>query len=225
MFQSSAPEQTDERYSRKASREATQRSSKPANVLTPAGVSMSRFDAWLDGDKQAAMFHSWLMAEDWTWLAHALGLVVDLSNLPKTISANKRNSNRANIEIHSVRTAMKRGALGFAEPHMVVVVTQWRAGFFDRKTQEARDKAPGAWDSKDRDFKYRAGCTLLIDPEEMRIRRVIRTPGNVANGDELDRMRRYLLDGLSPPNAFAQIAERLGGSAEPFALLHSQMGE
>jgi hypothetical protein len=225
MFQNSAPQQTDERYSRKASRAAPQQPNKPADVLTPAGMSMSRFRVWLDGDRQAAMFHSWLMAEDWTWLAHALGLVVDVSRLPKTISANKRNASQANIEIHSVRTAMKRGVLGFPEPHMVVVVTQWRAGFFDRKTQKARDKTPGAWDSEDRDFKYRAGCTLLIDPEETRILRVIRTPGNVANEDELDRMRRYLLDGLSPPNAFAQIAERLGGSAEPFALLHSQLGE
>ena len=72
------------------------------------------------------------------------------------------------------------------------------------------DTKPGAWDDPERDFKYRAGCTLLIDPEEMQIRRVIRTPGPVDDEDELDRMRHYLLDGLSPPNAFAGVAARFG---------------
>jgi hypothetical protein len=75
---------------------------------------MARSDIWLDGDKQAAVFHSWLMDEDGTWLADALGLIVDTSGLPMTISTKKRNPNRANIEIHSVRTAMKRGALAMA---------------------------------------------------------------------------------------------------------------
>lgn len=228
MFQESAPGDTtgDEAYSRKAKRvwQTPQRRSGPSNVLTPAGLSMSRFHTWLDADKQAATFHSWLMAEDWTWLAGALGLVVDVSNLPKTISARRRDPNRANIEIHSVRTAMKRGPLGFPEPHIVVVVTQWRAGFFDRNTQKQRDQEPGAWDSENRDFKYRAGCTLLIEPEKMVIRRVIRTPGDVANDAELDRMRKYLLNDLTPVNAFAPIATRLGDTAEPFALLHSHAG-
>ena len=39
---------------------------------------MPRFDTWLDADKQAAMFHAWLMDEDLTWLSLALGLVVDV---------------------------------------------------------------------------------------------------------------------------------------------------
>jgi hypothetical protein len=129
-----------ENYSRKASR-ATSRlpSIKPASVLTPAPLSMKRFDIWLDADKQAAMFHSWLLDEDWTWLARALGLVVDVGNI-KTISAQDRDPNRANIEIHAIRTAMKRGALGFPEPHMVVVVTQWRAGFLNKDKQRKMDE-------------------------------------------------------------------------------------
>lgn len=40
---------------------------------------------------------------------------------------------------------MKRGALGWPEQHMVVVVTQWRAGFFDRAKQADMDKQPNAW--------------------------------------------------------------------------------
>ena len=195
---------------------------KPRDVLTPTGLSMLRFDTWADADRQAALFHGWLMDEDsWSWMANTLGLIVEVQNLPMTIAA--RRSNRANVEIHSVRTAMKRGALGWPEQHMVVVVTQWRAGFFDDETQKQKDTQPGAWNDPC-DFKYRAGCTLLIDPEEMRIRRVIRTPGTVADEGELVRMRRYLLGGLTPSNAFAPITERLGDRVEPFALLHSQGG-
>jgi hypothetical protein len=187
---------------------------------------MPRFDTWADADDQAMMFHSWLMDEDWTWLAQALGLVVDMKTLPKTIA---NHDNRANIEIHSVRTAMKRGTLGWPEQHIVVVVTQRRAGYFDKAKQQTKDGQAGLWDEH-ADFKYRAGCTLMIDPEKMQIRRVIRTPGTVADDNELDRMRRYLLGGLTPPNAFDGIATRFGeparfgGNVEPFALLHSQGG-
>jgi hypothetical protein len=170
------------------------------------------------------MFHAWLLDEDWTWLAQALGLVVEVGDV-KTISEHSRHPNRANIEVHAVRTALKRGALDFPEPHMVVVVTQWRAGFLDNGKQKEMDRTPGAHDHPERDFKYRAGCTLLIDPEQMEIRRVIRTPGTVANDDELDRMRRYLLGGLTPPDAFQGIAARLADNAEPFAFLHSHGGE
>jgi hypothetical protein len=161
------------------------------------------------------------MDEDLTWLSLALGLVVDVDGLPMTISS--RNG-RANIEVHSVRTAMKQGALGWPEQHMVVVLTQWRAGFFDKDKQKAKDHVLDSANDLERDFKYRAGYPLLIDPEEMQIRRVIRTPGTMADEDELDRMRDYLLGGLTPLDAFAPVSARLAATAEPFAFLHSQGG-
>ena len=52
---------------------------------------MPRFDTWVDADKQAAMFHSWLMDEDCSWLSDALGLVVEVADLPMTISARQRD--------------------------------------------------------------------------------------------------------------------------------------
>ena len=107
---------------------------------------------------------------------------------------------------------------------MVVVLTQWRAGFFDKDKQKAKDQVLDSANDLERDFKYRAGCTLLIDPEEMQIRRVIRTPGTVADEDELDRMRDYLLGGLTPLDAFAPVAARFAATAEPFAFLHSHGG-
>jgi hypothetical protein len=90
--------------------------------------------------------------------------------------------------------------------------------------QAQMDQTPGSCDHPSRDFKYRAGCTLLIDPEEMKIRRVIRTPGRVDDDGELDRMRHYLLNGLSPPNAFASATDLFDDKIEPFALLHAHAG-
>jgi hypothetical protein len=224
MFQNRAPAASDASYAQKVKRAMPQLpAGMSGDVLRPAPLWMERGELWLNVDKQAAMFHSWLLAEEWAWLVGALGLVVHVGDL-RTISANHRRPDRANIEIHSIRTAMKRGPLGFPEPHMVVVISQWRAGFFDKATQQKMDKTPGAY-AGERDFKYRAGCTLLIDPEKMEVRRVIRTPGTVADDNELDRMRRYLLDGLSPPDAFQGVARRFDENAEPFALLHSHGGE
>jgi hypothetical protein len=225
IFTHATPSARTKDYRLKAERVATLSASGPSSdILKPTGLQLSRRELWLDADKQAFMFHDWLMDESWRWMADTLGLVVEIGKRPRTISANRKNPDRANIEIHSVRTAIKRGALGWSEPHIVVVVTQWRAGFFDRGKQKEMDTRIGAWGDPSRDFRYRAGCTLLIDPQGMRIRRVIRTPGTVDDPDELERMRRYLLDGLSPPNAFAPVAARFSSSAEPFALLHSHGG-
>jgi hypothetical protein len=223
LFSQSAPASSDENYAHKTTRasSASLSTAQSGNVLTPARLSMPRFDTWLDADKQAAMFHAWLLDEDCAWLSLALGLVVNIRDLPMTISS---KNGRASIEVHSVRTAMKQGALGWPEQHMVVVLTQWRAGYFDKEIQKAKDQNANSANNLDQDFKYRAGCTLLIDPQEMQIRRVIRTPGTVADDDELDRMRGYLLKGLAPPNAFAPVSERFGASAEPFAFLHSHDG-
>jgi hypothetical protein len=119
---------------------------------------------------------------------------------------------------------MKRGPLGWAEKYLVVVVTQRRVGYFDTKTQAEKDQTPGAWRDPNPDFKYRAGCTLLIDPERTQIKRVVRTPHRIDEREGLDRLREYLANGLSAPNAFAGPDAWLKPSAEPFAFLHSQMG-
>ncbi len=193
----------------------------PQDALAPLSLSMTRRELWLEADRQAALFHAWLLDEDVAWLANCLGLVVFNANLPQTVSS--RNG-RASVEIHSVRTVMKRGPLGWAEKYLVVVVTQRRVGYFDTKTQAEKDQTPGAWRDPNPDFKYRAGCTLLIDPERTQIKRVVRTPHRIDEREGLDRLRQYLANGLSAPNAFAGPDAWLKPSAEPFAFLHSQMG-
>ena len=74
------------------------------------------------------------------------------------------------------------------------------------------------------DFRYRAGCTLLLNPVTMEVRRVIRTPGTIADDAQLARVRRFLTGELQPGNAFDAARAALQ-AREPFALLHQDSGE
>lgn len=223
FFKQAAPfKATDDVYSLKSARIVTSgahQRSEAGKVFRPTPLSWSRHDAWVDADRQAANLHAWLMSEETTSLLDVLGLVVGVSGLPKTIAA--KDGRRANVEVHSVRTAVKQSALGWSEPHMVAVIMQWRAGYFDENMQKEMDGTKGAWQLKNWDFKYRAGCTVLFDPEGMDVRRVIRTPGRVDNEEGLRQMRNYLRRDLARSDAFYGVSSRLAANSEPFAFLHA----
>lgn len=74
------------------------------------------------------------------------------------------------------------------------------------------------------DFIYRAGCTLLINPNTMEVRRVIRTPGTIKDDGHLERMRKYLVQGASGGERVLYEGPQRH-SDEPFALLHSEAEE
>src|SRR5262249_12260711 len=55
------PPASDDQHTRKGARAPPpQPPGKPDRMLTPTPLSMRRFEIWLDTDKQAAWFHSWL---------------------------------------------------------------------------------------------------------------------------------------------------------------------
>ena len=75
---------------------------------------------------------------------------------------------------------------------------------------------------RDPDFIYRAGCTLIMNQTTMEVRRVIKTPGTIADNVQLNKLRRFLVEGgLEPGNAFELSAKQMD-SREPFALLHRE---
>ena len=107
---------------------------------------------------------------------------------------------------------------------LVVEITQRRRGYFDPVKQKEMDGRRSIPRDDKGDFRYRAGCTLLIDPVSMTVRRVIRTAGTIADDAELERQRRFLVEGgLEPDNAYSAAASVLG-SKEPFAVLHRHGG-
>ena len=128
---------------------------------------------------------------------------------------------KVTVEIHSVRTAVRRNQRGASLTDLVVEITQRRRGYFDANRQRRIDACEEEIPAE-QDFIYRAGCTLLINPLTMEIRRVIRTPGTINDDVELERMRSYLVEGASVAvNAF-QMKGWLDRKAEPFAMLHAE---
>ena len=118
----------------------------------------------------------------------------------------KRSATTAlpSFEVHTVRMANRVGKRGQGEREYVVEVIQSRDGFFDPEVQKLADAGKAAeaerlWLASNRnrefnpDFRYRSGCTLMIDATSFAIRRVIRTRHRADEDAGLDRMRRHLL--------------------------------
>ena len=156
-------------------------------------------------------------------LARAIGLVLEEDNPPPTVFRSTGSSeNRVEVIVHSVRTALRRSPRGEPVTDLVVEITQGRRGYFDPAKQQLMDDTtkPGPAADDKGDFCYRAGCTVLINPKKMEVRRVIRTPGTIARDEQLEAMRRFLTEGgLEADNAF-DFARSALYAREPFALLH-----
>lgn len=175
-----------------------------------------RYKTWQSIEHNSEVFWSWLMNHGKALLP-ALGLVVD-DHAPTTVWRSKFTQLPA-VEVHSVRTAARRSPRGSMVTDLVVEITQRRRGYYDPKVQEEMD-GTGVEPSKEPDFRYRAGCTLLIDPASKSIRRVIRTSGTIADDEQLARVRTFLTGtGEEPRTAFWSARQELNAK-EPFAALH-----
>ncbi len=193
----------------------------------------NRFEVWQRMDKVSAALWRWLREGGDSYgraYSKAFGLVGadHPGGVPPTVySKDYGGGLEPTIEVHSVRPAIRRTAYGGPRTHLVVEITQRRRGYFDRKKQRAIDGGEIPLENDKPDFKYRAGCTLLIDPSSQQVRRVMRTVGDVADDKQLERVRRFRLgEGNATANAFdAGVADRFGVQrhgmrSEPFALLH-----
>lgn len=186
-----------------------------------------RFEVWKSLGKFKKEIWKWLYEGDNIGEKYAklFGLVInDLDAYPTVY----RKHGRPTVEIHSVRPAIRRTIHGSVRTDLVIEVTQRRRGYFDRREQEEQDSPGNVIDEDvDGDFKFRAGCTILIAPDTQEIRRVIRTFGTVNDNGELERVRKFLTgeSGVTG-NAFdAGLALSLSAASssdrdEPFALLH-----
>jgi hypothetical protein len=186
------------------------------NRLRGWDLDTDRFQTWLGMDQNSFVLWSWLVRGKGRDLAPAFGLVLDEAGAPRTVFRTRQG---VAVEVHSVRTAVRRTPRGSPATDLVVELTQRRRGYFEPGKQKRMDALPPGREPEKEDFVYRAGCTLLINRNTMEVRRVIRTPGTIADNRELARMRQFLSGGMEPANAFAPARLALG-AREPFALLH-----
>jgi hypothetical protein len=188
--------------------------------LQPWNLESDRYKTWEGVEKTSAALWAWLVKGSGKKLAPAIGIALDGAAKGKASIFRSRTTGEFAVEVHSVRTALRRTTRGATVPHLVVEITQRRRGYYDADRQ--RDVDNGKIPLKDGDsgdFRYRAGCTLLIDPQTMAVRRVIRTAGTIDDNDQLERVRGFLTGELEPTNAFEK-ARAAMVAREPFALLH-----
>lgn len=187
-------------------------------------VGKSRSDRWAKSEEAAALLHERLhrTKKVRNAILH-MGIVIKADPNLQTIYRNRYDERFHSVEIHAVRVATRLGDRGWAVPDLVVEITQRRRGYFDDKEQKERDEDGKFGKKPHGDFKFRAGCTLLVNPATYEIRRVIRSAGAIDDDEALGQMRWYLMRGAEPPNAFAS-PSLIATAREPFALLHRHYG-
>lgn len=119
-------------------------------------------------------------------LEKELGLALDPATAPQSI---RRKEGRVVYEIHSVRVARRILADGSARADLVIEIIQGRAGYLDVARQAEVDKG-NATASDGYDFRFRGGCTLIVDVATGEVRYVIRK--RITSEARLAAQRRYI---------------------------------
>jgi hypothetical protein len=146
----------------------------------------NRYEVWKELDRLRESVWKWLTqgdsyGEDY---AKIIGLIVNDHEAPRTVY---RKGAETTLEIHSARPTLRRTVDGSVRTDLVIEATQRRRGYFDKAKQAEMDARQPHEAVDEPDFKFRAGCTILIDPKTAEVRRIIRTPGNIASNEELER--------------------------------------
>ncbi len=170
--------------------------------------------------KNARLFHAWLTRGPIHGVLEEFGLTLDPQAPPSVYRG--RDGKTPAIEVHSVRVAQRPGPHGEISTDLVVEIVQRRRGFLKEGGQGAYDHAPEADPNVDGDFRFRRGCTLIIDTSRCVIRYAICNKGNVSKDEgELERVRKYLAEGSSQEkSAFWSTNSFHAQDSEQFAALH-----
>ncbi|MEL7497017.1 MAG: hypothetical protein AAFN77_05365 [Planctomycetota bacterium] len=175
---------------------------------------------WESTRKNAKIFHRWLTNSSIRKMLSDFGLTIN-PKAPPSVYRTTDGQTPA-VEIHSVRCAQRRGPRGEIRTDLVVEVCQRRRGYFDAEKQKKVDKSGAAVSRRETsDFRFRRGCTLIIDSTTHKIRYAIANRGSVLDNTELERVRKYLTGEESEPvNAFYASHGSAHGHEEHFAVLH-----
>jgi hypothetical protein len=191
-------------------------------ILDPAGRDRLESTRWdLYSDRQQVYdqmrdyryhVHRWFQKRQNPKIGSLMGLAIG-DNAPRTIS---RKNGLPLVEVHSIRPARRSSPDGQQMTELVVEITQRRRAFLDPQQQKAADK--GTKFPTERDFWFRGGCTLLVDPQTGFVRYSIRK--DITSNNRLERQRSFLNapDGSLRTTYFGN--PKLQTLVEPFACVH-----
>ncbi|MCB0640464.1 MAG: hypothetical protein KDC44_02445, partial [Phaeodactylibacter sp.] len=177
-----------------------------------------RKDAFHTMNKNAATLHSWLTDGEGKKYLRAFGLISEDQAIPPSVY---KKDGIPSIEIHAVRTALRRGYQGDLVGDLVVEILQRRRGYFEEAEQARVDSGRlKVGPNQNGDFKFRRGCTIHLDPNTLEVTRVIRTRGkDITDNRQLEKVRAFLTaEHLMPNNAFDSSPQVTDD--EDFAHLH-----
>ena len=202
----------------KAFRQALHGPATLRKVVPEWGLTVDREKIYDRCERNQARVHGWLTDPRGWDAVRAAGLTL-AEDAPATI--HRARDGRPALEVHSVRPAQRVGPDGQTLTDLVVEITQWRRGYYDREVQGKVDRREI---NPKPDFIFRGGCTLLISLETGEVRYCVYK--RIRSSHRLESQRRFLTRDLAPSlratyfgdprrNYFAGM-----GAVEPFALLH-----
>ena len=121
-----------------------------------------------------------------------------------------------------MRIARRLGPHGEFVTELVVELTQRRRGYVDVRTQELVDagsRKAAKKDMENPDFRFRGGCTLLIDPVSSSLRYVIKKH-SVLDDEKLNEQRAFLEPGEDDLGVTYTGSKVRFDTNEKFAMLH-----
>ena len=190
-----------------------------AQVRLDTAPCWERKKIWLQAQENQRRMWNWLSKpddDDDKW--EALMAVKLKHNAPHTIGRSQFTG-LPNVEVHSVRVALRAGPDGQELRQLVIEVTQKRRAFFDPAVQAEADAGRARTGADDMDFEFRGGCTMLVDLRDWTVRYSIRK--RIDDEIRLQAQRDYL-SGAAEADLRATYFGAPGarGGAEPFAFLH-----
>src|SRR5262249_22911069 len=126
--------------------------SKETMSFTRWDLESDRFQTWKNVQINAVVLWKWLVNGQGKALADRGGTVIDELHegkpAPRTITRSPSLPGTLSVEVHSVRTALRRSARGAIVPDIIVEIMQRRRGYFDADKQKAMDAGPTIDDAK-----------------------------------------------------------------------------
>ena len=176
----------------------------------------------LDGDRKqihkatkanGELLHKWIEEQNLSVeQSRQLGLMLG----PNAHRSIRRKNGKPVFEVHSCRPTRRVAQSGDPTVELVVEITQSRLGAVNPKEQKALDKGRRI---SGETFKFRGGCTLILDVETGRVRYCICK--YIDSNGRLDRERKFRTDPEEVGLAETYFSQN--GKAEPvehFAMLH-----
>jgi hypothetical protein len=173
--------------------------------MTAWNLRADRHDIYCASKSDATKIHQWLMEANFDrQLAQKMGLALR-SHGPKYIRKNEKTGIPTTF-IRNVRPARRIGPDGQTEADLVLEIIQTREVPYD-------DSDPTST------FKFRGGCTLLINRERREVRWCI--VKSIFDEERLERERDYRTGASDLSLRATYFGDpRSGNVSEPFAMLH-----